>query len=59
MDESIEQRIWEVDKQIIGCYNLAKIDRNKSFLEIKRKIEFLHSQALSPHPKTYKLQCRA
>ena len=59
MGKSIENRMREVDTKIVGLYNLAKVNGDKSASEIIKQICLINNQTFLEHSKEYTFQCRS
>jgi hypothetical protein len=58
MKKSLEERIHEIDRQIIHLYDLIETNGEKSFPSLERQIKKVKNHANSENSKTYKFQCR-
>jgi hypothetical protein len=57
MDKSIENKLQEVDSQIIGLYTKIGLNGNKSLKDIKLAIRLLEQDFSAGDQKVYKFHC--
>jgi len=57
MEKPVDDKIQEIDKQIIWLYNEVGKNNNKSLYKIKKQINLLSNQTILGHSKIYEFKC--